>query len=137
MVAIQHEETKEWSKRGRIVDNVALRSYTVKLQNGRTIRRNTRTLKKLHVVASNFFKVSNPPIVEPNVSYPLNPAQQENFESDSEGTTVPYMESDSETTTIPYMDSDEHELSSENSIQKTTRSGRVVKIKRPLDYEEI
>lgn len=71
MVAVQHEEIKEWSKRGRIVKKVALRSYTVKLQSGQLIRRNTRTLKRLHVVTSTSSIVISPPRIDSVVNNPL------------------------------------------------------------------
>ena len=40
-IAIQDDVTKEWSKRGRIVEEVAPRSYTVKMLSGKVLRRNT------------------------------------------------------------------------------------------------
>ena len=45
MFAIQEEQTKEWTRRGKIVREVAPRSYEVAVENGHILRRNQRYLR--------------------------------------------------------------------------------------------
>ena len=49
MVAIQEEQTKEWTRRGKIVREVAPRSYEVAVENGHILRRNQRYLRQVYV----------------------------------------------------------------------------------------
>ena len=49
-VAVQDDQTKEWSLRGKIVREVAPRSYQVCLENGKILRRNRTFIRRLHPV---------------------------------------------------------------------------------------
>ena len=50
-VAVQDDQTKEWSLRGKIVREVAPRSYQVSLENGKLLRRNRTFIRRLHPVS--------------------------------------------------------------------------------------
>ena len=57
-IAVQHHATKEWSLPGSIVQKVAPRSYTVKLDNGTVLRRNVKDIRKVHMLTAHKFPAS-------------------------------------------------------------------------------
>ena len=61
-VAIQHTTTKEWSLHGKILQEVAPRSFNVKLLNGRVLRINQRFLRKLHIQLTSVVEVPTLPV---------------------------------------------------------------------------
>ena len=137
-VALQDPATKLWTGRGTIIEEVAPRSFEIRVSGGGTLRRNQCHIRKLHSTTSTYEQHQEDPVEEPDVL----------TEDDSIG-------SDSETSTLHYDDDGDwfEELSQpeegvmsqvieRNSPQPkqtltTTLSGRVVKPRRPMDYEEI
>ena len=134
-VAIQDHVTKEWSIRGKIIQEVAPRSFDILVNNKNTLRRNQRHMRKIHSTTS------------------YMPSQQgseidsdEEYSSDTE--TIPYDMDDQE---FPLADEDmldnfEQEsdeefqvLNPDSALQNntTTRSGRTVKLKHPTDYDDL
>ena len=51
-VAIQHHQNKTWSTKGRILEQVGNRSYIIKTDQGSTVRRNTKFIRRVHPVIS-------------------------------------------------------------------------------------
>ena len=49
-VAVQDDQAKGWSLRGKIFREVASRSYQVRLDNGKIFRRNRTFIRRLHPV---------------------------------------------------------------------------------------
>jgi hypothetical protein len=122
LISVQDENTKEWTKRGRIIERVAPRPYTIILLNGRVILRNSKTIRKLYAVVS----VPNRSRV-PQVQLPIN----------TPNSPSPSIPEDSDEDTIPYNDEIEEEVKRETEETTiTTRYGRVICIKRPIDYDD-
>ena len=116
-VAIQHATTKEWTLRGKILKEVAPRSFDVKLSDGRVLRRNQRFLRKLHIHLT-------------SVDVPTTIPMDELSDDDS---TIAFEESDGDSDeTVPYVNSSDE---SDNICR--SRYDRVVKRKHPIDYDEL
>ena len=103
-VAIQNHQDKTWSIKGRILEKVADRSYIIKTDQGSTIRRNTKFIRRVHPVISS--------------TMPKNKR-----------------------------DKNHHIVVDENQLQgsqtevtenvKRSRYGKVLKPKKPIDYDEL
>ena len=120
-VALQDPRTKEWTVRGRIIEEVAPRSFNVQVSGtNRILRRNRIHIRKLHSTTSreadtttnNYPDIQEEPIVDPQ------------------------QDSDSDTSTIPYDDIDAQQELHEEQLT-VTRSGRVKKPHHPVDYEDL
>lgn len=142
IVSIQHQDTREWTIKGKILNEVAPRSYTVRLRNGNIIRRNQIALRRVYGVS----------LFSPGEGvYSSKPAPCETLPvnaNDSED-TIPYNECEEihSDATIPYDDSEDSNLSvsedenvgydSSDDVVQRSRFGRKIKRKRVLDYEEL
>ena len=116
------------------------------MDNGNVLRRNQRFLRRLHEISvSRATEINNPvggvtPPIFNGESQSENEANSD-YESDSD--TIPYKEEmESDCDTIPY----EEEIENDKEISKngrsyemiyTTRTGRLVKRKKPIDYDEL
>ena len=127
-VALQNPKTKEWTVRGRIIEEVAPRSYNVQVSDKSILRRNRIHIRKLHSTTST--------------------REEDNTDSYPDITNEPpvHYDSDSDTSTIPYDDNDatvafdtEHDAQEmQHPEQQTTaRSRRIRKAHRPVDYDEL
>ena len=146
-VALQDPTSKQWSIRGRIVEEVAPRSFSVRIAGTqKLLRRNRRHIRKLHSTTSTREDMHTPeqhdeqhdeqqqqtennqhqlPTIQNN-----HPSELQYHEPSSDSSA-----NDSDTDTIPYDDKDTYNTLHEGQV--ITRSGRAVHAKKPLDYEEI
>ena len=136
-VALQHHQTKEWSIRGQIIEEVAPRSFNVRTSNNSTLRRNQQQIRKLHSTTSS--------TIPTHVETPLHEHLAMHDETD---TPPPFNDYDSDsdnnsTSTVPY-DADEEEGQDETDeddtdvlYQPMTRSGRIIRQHYPTDYSEL
>ena len=131
-VAIQDHVTKEWSIRGRILRQVAPRSFEVQVHNKGILRRNQQQLRKVHSTAS--YQI-------PNKHF-----SGEESEAESDTETVPYDIEDEDLAFSEEEAEDNHNQVAEETITTgdvdsrdivVTKSGRVVKGKRPTDYDNL
>ena len=136
-VRIQHHTTKEWTIDGIVRQKVAPRSYLVDIQNGSTLRRNTKDIRKVFSLTS-FQSVQNE-VVNNALEFEGQDSDSETETSDG-SETIPYNDedegsidykSDTESDTLPY--DEESEIENEY----ITKSGRVCKKKSPVDYDEL
>ena len=126
-VALQDPASKLWTDRGRIVKEVAPRSFEVKVDGKNTLRRNTRHLRKLHSTTST--STRHEPIESEDEDIPAT--GHEPIVNDDEDF---YSDSDSSTSTIPYEeDMDAHE----SLVASLPRSRRTVHFREPTDYEDL
>ena len=124
-VALQDPSTKEWTVRGQIIEEVAPRSYNIKLTNGRILRRNRHHIRKLYSTTSNT-DTAPPTLVEPDEQLTDDESIHDSqYSSDSD--TIPYEHSDAEV----------EETVNNNNQPRITRSGRIVHDHRPLDYQDL
>ena len=103
-VAVQHHQDKTWSIKGRILEQVADRSFIIKTDHGSIIRRDTKFIRRVHSIISSTIPENN-------------------------------------------KEKNHHILDDENQLQdnqtgmtenmKRSRYGRVLKPKKPIDYEEL
>ena len=141
-VVVQDPKSKEWSLRGKILKQVAPRSFEVEEDEKTILRQNQQQVRKMFALVSSpkvclpETKVSLPPsmplvLVSPNVSFGSNESiiSYRNDESDSDN-TIAYDTSDSEQTIENKMSADE--WNNEQSKEYKTRHGRVVK--KPKRY---
>ena len=160
-VAVQDAKTKEWSVRGKIVEEVCPRSFSVELSNGRIIRRNRRVIRKVYSVAFGAPQNDGRGQAETVDGVNEDVYQEMLTDDESEGTTVPYELNDTawdsdesipyelndsiwdsdESRTLPY-DSNGSEREDDGDDGdwqevKRSRSGRLQKMKRPTDYEDL
>ena len=129
-VALQDPSTKEWTVRGQIVEEVAPRSYNIKLTDGSILRRNRIHIRKLHSTTSNNNNNNRdytPPVME-------EPDEHIESEYNSDSDTIPYDNSDNDT--IPYDNSDSEDATNSQTMP-VSRSGRRIHVRRPLDYEDL
>ena len=135
-VAIQDEFTREWTRKGSIIDIVAPRSYTIKMDNGNILRRNQRHIRKVHAIVIHQTQrmEEGQEDAQPMETDTDTDAESdttviaENNDTDSDS-TIPYeMESDLDSDiTTPYRDPE----------PGRTKSGRVIKKKFPIDYNDL
>ena len=144
-VALQDPVSKEWSVRGQIIEEVAPRSFAVRVPGGhKPLRRNRQQLRKLHSTTSTNGDTLNQNQQQPQQHHQHHQHQQhqqledELYDFPNEVDEFPgecdddnYSDSD----TIPYDDRDT--FHTENKDNTVTRSGRQVQIRKPLDYDEI
>lgn len=114
-VAVQDHTNGEWSLRGIIIEETTPRSYTIRMQNGNILRRNRIHIRKLHSTTGH---ITNTLSNESQTTYP-------------DDNTV---DSDSDCETIPY---DEEENEERDILIETTRSGRLIQKKHPVDYDDL
>ena len=124
-VAIQHTTTKEWTLHGKILKEVAPRSFDIKLSDGRVLRRNQRFLRKLHIHLTS---------VDVPTTIPMD-------ELSDEDSTIAFEESDGDSDeSVPYVNSSDEgsEIIQSDESDNICRSryGRVVKRKH-YDYDEL
>ena len=50
-VAVQDVKTKEWSQKGRIIEETSPRSFVIELENGKKIRRNCQLIRKVYQIS--------------------------------------------------------------------------------------
>ena len=143
-VALQDPKSKEWSIRGQIVKEVAPRSFAV-LVPGRVepLRRNRSQLRKLHSTTSTNVQQQHRPQQQQHQfqQQQQQPHEQHQYPHHVTSTNEHFDDSDevSDTDTIPYDEEDAHDSLPEEqqSTNKTTRYGRTLRPKKPLDYQEI
>ena len=126
-VAIQDPDTKLWILKGRIIEEVAPRSYNVQIPGRGILRRNRKHLRKVQSTTSTF---------QPNNELDdseLSMNDEENNEQDSENTETTLSDSDA---TQPY-DEDSDGLFELDQTESPRRSRRTLKIKKPLDYDDL
>ena len=128
-VAIQDHVTKEWSIKGRIVQEVAPRSYTIQVsEGGNVLRRNRSQIRKLHSTTSTSRYTARP--------------EEDSDEYASDSDTIPYDEEgelQSGSEEEYWSESDESwSVSEEEDDEEPIRSsrGRVIRSRRPVDYED-
>ena len=150
-VAIQDHVTKEWSIHGRIVEQVAPRSYTIQRPGKqKLLRRNSRQIRKLFSTTSTFSTKGNTHTYEQQHHHHHHQQQQQQHHQqqhqldndqhqlqpdellDEQLSDNSY---ESDTDTIPYDDNDTCQTMHEG--QQTTRFGRLVHSRRPMDYADI
>ena len=164
-VRLQHHITKEWSLKGTVISEVAPRSYDVKMDDGNTLRRNRKSIRRIYSLCSD----TQNELDEGERHNHDMPSTEEAVDSDA---TNVYMESNSELTdddisgddleydsdrtephdehengsreeTATEDDSDATEAYAEDETENqeennyVTRSGRICRIKRPMDYEDL
>ena len=147
-VALQDPKSKEWSIRGQIVKEVAPRSFAV-LVPGRVepLRRNRSQLRKLHSTTSTNVQQQHRPqqqqhqFQQQQQQQQQQPHEQHQYPHHVTSTNEHFDDSDevSDTDTIPYDEEDAYDSLPEEqqSTNKTTRYGRTVRPKKPMDYQEI
>lgn len=117
-VAIQHHITKEWSIRGTIIRQVAPRSYTVQLENGRTLRRNTKDIRRIHELT-----------VDETIKQTIDTDNISCHSEDTDNETIPFGLSDnnntsdsdiSEEETVAYDISDNDNTNSDDNNEEET-----------------
>ena len=129
-VAIQDPDTKLWTQRGRIVEEIAPRSYNVQIPGRGILRRNRRHLRKVQSTTSSYQPRDD---LDDN-ELSSSTEESENHENYFSETTL----TDSDATQ-PYDEESEDELFELEQMENTThsRSGRSIKRKQPLDYDDI
>ena len=103
-VAIQHHQDKTWSIKGRILEQVADRSFIIKTDHGSIIRRNTKFIRRVHPIISSTMPENNS---EKNHHIPVDERQLQCSQTGMTGNA------------------------------KRSRYGRVLKPKKPTDYDEL
>ena len=146
MIAVQNHVTHEWNIRGRIIKYIHPRSYEIKLDNGRRIRRKRLFLRQLYAISvscenwdNSLSKVNASE--ESNNEEPISYDDERTSDSDSDDMTIPYdessdIQSDSSDVTIPYEESEDSDKCNV-SYAYITQIGRRVKRKVPTDYEQL
>ena len=159
-VAIQNTDTKEWSQRGRIVEETSPRSFIIELDNGKQIRRNRQLIRKVYQISMGSHETvqdidevdaeivnqvdaghANATVEEvaenDNLMEVENNAAEENDVS-SGSETEAYEQSgsdwDSEDATIRHVDENYMDMDEEQTVSS---KGRKLKKRVPLDYEDI
>ena len=124
-VAIQDDRTKEWTIRGKIVEEISPRSYTIALPNGRTIRRNQRVIRKVYHVSVNSSRGSA------DNTFVLEEGGDEYCDNEDPDETLRYELDDSLWST--------HDSTNLVANEKVplSRYGRSQKKKTPTDYEDL
>jgi hypothetical protein len=126
-VAIQDHVTKEWSIKGRIVKEVAPRSYSIQVSDGgNVLRRNRSQIRKLHSTTSSTHTTHD---------------EERSYDYTSDSDTIPYDEEEhwSESEEEQWAQSEEELWNwSESEEEEPVRSsrGRVIRSRRPVDYED-
>ena len=124
-VAVQDEHTREWTRRGQIVSYVHPRSFLVRMdKTGSILRRNQRFLRGLHAISVSGGLGGNN-TVRGDETHDLHIMRRDETDSDSD--SVPYD-----------MDEDTAGEEVNKSEEKTrSRAGREIRIKVPLDYDDL
>ena len=127
---------KQWSIDETVLHNVAPRSYEIQITDGTILRRNTKDIQKVYSLTSSVEPEYNGEDVAEDLKYNIDSDTEtivnETF-SNNDSDTIPYQESDSET--VPYKETDSD---NEQYIDSPymTKSGRQIKRKCPIDYED-
>ena len=127
---------KQLSIDGTVLHEVAPRSYEIQITDGTILRRNTKDIWKVYTLTSSVEPEYNGEDVAEDLKYNIDSDTEtivnETF-SNNDSDTIPYQESDSET--VPYKETDSD---NEQYIDSPymTKSGRQIKRKCPIDYED-
>ena len=128
-VALQDQNTKEWTIRGTILTKVAPRAFLIKTTNGTTLRRNIQHIKKLHSTSS--FMIQDKHNDNDNEAILYDQNNEDIMSNKGE-------EEQSDSDTIPYDEDDiMGEVEEEMKEVYTTKSGRCTRRKAPTDYEDL
>ena len=122
-VALQDPSSKLWTLKGQITEEVAPRSFNVQMPGGKILRRNQRHLRKTYSTASSF---------QPEETDDTDTLVEE--EEHSGGDSEATLSADSDATE-PYDDREDDELFVLK--QNVSHRGRMIKAKKPLDYDEL
>ena len=139
-IAVQHNITREWSLRGKIVRYIEPRSYEIKMENGHITRRNQNNLRQLYAISAfcaDRKEVSGlwPAYANDSVTDSEETIPYENDTEEDSVETIPYDTEDSDTLTIG---DDESENGSDNEMGENvngyiTKSGRTSKPRILMD----
>ena len=147
LIAIQDHITKEWTGRGKILREVAPRSFEIQTTNGRILRRNQQALRRLFALSVSTPTRENPPFLLDTPLGEVNDTES-NYSETSEA-TIPYGEvenagvnqnfkswysTEGEQTDV---DSDDSRTGSLGDSEMVSRFGRTLKKKVPLDYNDL
>ena len=144
-VAVQDERTKEWSKYGRIVEEIEPRSFKVKLDDGGEIRRNQRYIRKLYCITQDVD-------VQGERTWSDNEEEEADYESEG-SSTIEYDLEDAgyrdemmsmiddaieERRMDDYvMFKEETKNTGDKNGHERSTYGRVRRKKKPLDYDDL
>ena len=147
-VVVQHDDTREWTEYGTIIEEVAPRSYLIKLDRGGKLRRNRRFIRKVYgvnVLGQPMGELS-PSEVEIEMTAGNNDYDNDNgSDYDSTSSTIPYENDDDyepSEDTWPYEEDDDsididNSYNNESFDNVVTSRGRIVKKKTPTDYADL
>ena len=125
-VALQDQNTKEWTIRGTILSKVAPRAFLIETTNGTKLRRNIQQIKKLHSTSSFIIQDKHNDNDNEAILYDQNNDEIMSNEGDEEL---------SDSDTIPYDEDDiMGEVEEEMKEVYTTKSGRCTRRKAPTDF---
>ena len=141
-VAVQDVKTKEWSRKGRIVEETSPRSFIIELDNGKKIRRNRQLIRKVYQISLNcqtggheMGNTEQEQFVEVEQDNEVSASTEE---GDSGSDTEEYEDTDSdwysEDSTVPYAEEQYMETNTEVTVSS---KGRRIKKHVPLDYDDL